>query len=366
MLGVLDWEKGENMEFGIALATTTDSWKVVKRAEELGFSDAWFYDTQMLNPDVFIGMALAAEHTDRIGLGTGVLIPTNRIAPVAANALATINRLAPGRVKFGVGTGFTGRRTMGQSAMKLKDMETYINDVKGLLAGEIIDWRSEGKVHPVRFLNPDLGLINIEDEIPVCISAFGERSRALVAKMNAGWLNFGGSADDGLQALSAMQKSWSDHGNHLTDLFSSLFTLGCVLRPGESATSERALAQAGPLAAVGYHALVEGFAADMIGQMFPPERVEQIERYRAIYEAYEPANAKYLQLHRGHLMFNRPEEVPFLTEELILGSTFTGTKEVLVDEIRRLKDGGLTQFTVQIVQGHEDAIDDWADVFETV
>ena len=93
------------MEFGIAVATATDSWKVVKRAEELGFTDAWFYDTQLLNPDVFIGMALAAEHTSKIGLGTGVLIPTNRIAPVTANALASINKLAPGRVKFGVGTG---------------------------------------------------------------------------------------------------------------------------------------------------------------------------------------------------------------------------------------------------------------------
>lgn len=77
------------MEFGIAVATSTDSWKVVKRAEELGFTDAWFYDTQLLNPDIFIGMALAAEHTSKIGLGTGVLIPANRIAPVAANALAS-------------------------------------------------------------------------------------------------------------------------------------------------------------------------------------------------------------------------------------------------------------------------------------
>ncbi len=40
------------MEFGIAVATTTDSWKVVKRAEEPGFTDAWFYGTQLLNPNV--------------------------------------------------------------------------------------------------------------------------------------------------------------------------------------------------------------------------------------------------------------------------------------------------------------------------
>jgi len=353
------------VEYGIALATETDSWKVVKRAEELGFTDAWFYDTQLLNPDVFVAMALAAEYTSKIGLGTGVLIPTNRIAPVAANALASINKLAPGRVKFGVGTGFTGRRTMGQTAMKLKDMERYINDVLGLLAGDIIDWYSEGQDHPIRFLNPDLGLINIEDDIPLFISAFGEKSRKLTAMMGAGWLNFGGSPDDALQSLEAMQVEWqaTDQGN---ELHSTLFTLGCVLESGESATSERALAQAGPLAAVGYHALVEGFASEMIGNMFPPERVEQIEKYRAIYEQYEPEDARYLQLHRGHLMFNRPEEIPFLTNDLMLGSTFTGTKDQLIDNIRRLEEGGFSQFTIQLVHGQEDALNDWADLLEKV
>src|SRR5512145_696837 len=127
------------MDFGIAVATSTRSWKVVKRAEALGFSHAWFYDTQLLNPDVFVGMALAARETRRIRLGTGVLIPSNRLAPVAANALATLNKLAPGRIDFGVGTGFTARRTMGQRAIKLAEMERYIAEVQGLLRGETVE-----------------------------------------------------------------------------------------------------------------------------------------------------------------------------------------------------------------------------------
>ena len=49
------------MDFGIAVATPADSWKVVKRAEELGFSHAWFYDTQMLSADCFVAMGAAAE-----------------------------------------------------------------------------------------------------------------------------------------------------------------------------------------------------------------------------------------------------------------------------------------------------------------
>jgi len=33
------------MQFAIAIPTDADSWRVVRRAEELGFARAWFYDT---------------------------------------------------------------------------------------------------------------------------------------------------------------------------------------------------------------------------------------------------------------------------------------------------------------------------------
>jgi 5,10-methylenetetrahydromethanopterin reductase len=75
------------MQFAIAIPTDADSWRVVRRAEELGFSRAWFYDTQMLSADPFVAMAAAAVKTTRIRLGTGVLIPSHRIAPVAAKCL---------------------------------------------------------------------------------------------------------------------------------------------------------------------------------------------------------------------------------------------------------------------------------------
>src|ERR1700730_6403338 len=88
------------MKFGIALPTPADSWKTVKRAEDAGFSTAWFYDTQLLSADIFVAMGAAAVKTDRIRLGTGVLIPSNRIAPVAANGLATLNALHKGHLMF--------------------------------------------------------------------------------------------------------------------------------------------------------------------------------------------------------------------------------------------------------------------------
>src|SRR5690242_21655178 len=106
------------MQFGIAIPTAADSWRLVRRAEELGFSHAWFFDTQMLSADPFVAMAATAVKTALIKLGTGVLIPSNWIAPVAANALASRNLLAPRPIVCGSSTGLTGRRTMGPGGMK--------------------------------------------------------------------------------------------------------------------------------------------------------------------------------------------------------------------------------------------------------
>jgi len=135
------------MQFGIAIPTAADSWRLVRRAEELGFSHAWFFDTQMLSADPFVAMAASAMKTSRIKLGTGVLIPSNRIAPVAATAFASLNKLAPGRVIFGVSTGFTGRRTMGLGAVKLADMEQYIGVIQALWRGETVEFAVEGRLH---------------------------------------------------------------------------------------------------------------------------------------------------------------------------------------------------------------------------
>ena len=351
------------MEFGIALATAADSWKVVKRAEELGFSHAWFYDTQMLCADCFVAMGAAAVQTSRIRLGTGVLIPTNRIAPVTANAFASLNQLAPGRIDFGVGTGFTGRRTMGLGAMKQSDMEEYIRVVMALLDGETPAFEIEGKHRKITFLNPELNLINLRDRVRLHISAYGPRGRALTARLGAGWLNFVGDVAGGVAAMKGMQASWDRAGNDRSDLSAVAFALGCVLAPGEAADSDRAMAQAGPRAAVLLHrAADEALSGLPNTSSIPPELAEPIAAYVELAKSFEPADALYLTNHRGHLMVVKPNERPFVTAEMIRRTTFTGQEADLRDRIAALRDGGYTQFTIQLAPGQEAAIEDWARV----
>jgi alkanesulfonate monooxygenase SsuD/methylene tetrahydromethanopterin reductase-like flavin-dependent oxidoreductase (luciferase family) len=192
------------MDFGINLATSADSWKVVKRAEELGYTRAWFYDTQMLNADVFVAMGAAAVQTSRIRLATGVLIPSNRIAPVAASALASLNALAPGRIDLGISTGFTARRTMGLAPVPLDAMREYIRVVQRLLAGDTLEWTFEGKRRKIRFLSPELGVVNMRDSIPLHISALGPRGRLLTAELGAGWIYATGHVGSARAAVADM------------------------------------------------------------------------------------------------------------------------------------------------------------------
>ncbi len=351
------------MEFGIGIATSSDSWKLAQRAEELGFSHAWFYDTQMITADCFVAMGAAAVKTSKIRLGTGVLVPSNRIAPVTANAFATLNGLAPGRLDFGVGTGFSARRAMGLNAMKLADMEEYIRVVYGLLNGETLETNVEGKQRKIRFLNPDANLFNLKDPIKLHISAYGPKSQALVGKLGAAWKTFISDVPGAMGALDGMKKDWEAAGRSASDLYTTAWVCGCVLEPGEPADSPRAMRQAGPRAAVLLHRAAD---LDMNGwkntSEVPASTQESIDGYIKVAREFEPKDARYLMNHRGHFVFVKPEEKQFVNAELIRRTTFTATEQELKQRIEALRDAGWNQFVIPITPGEEGAIEDWARV----
>jgi 5,10-methylenetetrahydromethanopterin reductase len=348
------------MHFGIALPAAADSWTIVKRAEELGFTHAWFYDTQMLTADCFVAMAATAVNTRRIRLGTGVLVPSNRIAPVAANAFASLNKLAPGRIDFGIGTGFTARRAMGFGAVKIKTMEAYIRQVYGLLRGDTVDFEMEGEQRKIRFLNPELDLFNTRDPIKLHLSAYGPRTRALTARLAAGWIDFVSNVEAGIREVEAMRAEWAKPGHALADLSATAFALGCVLADGEPADSPRAMAQAGPRAAVMLHRAADEALAGLKPGTTMPSRSE-IDGYVALARGFD-AETRYLENHRGHLLMVKPEELPFVTAELIRATTFTASETEIKSRIDAMRGAGFTQFVIQLVPGQEAALADWARV----
>ena len=347
------------MKFGIAIPTFSDAWRLVRRAEELGFHSAWFYDTQLLNADCFVAMAACAMKTSRIRLGTGVLIPSNRLAAVAASAFASLNHLAPGRIDFGISTGFTGRRTMGVGAVKLSDMETYIQTVQALWRGETIEVDVEGKQRLIRFLNPERGLINLTDPMPLYIAASGPKARALTAKLEAGWIDGAASVAHATANLERMRAAWTS----LVPLNAVAWAGGAVLRPGEAANSPRVIAQAGPRAAVVLHRAADEALSQLPNTTPLPEQFRDLAaRYVAMARGYGPQGAQYLTTHRGHLMFVRDDEMPFMTEALIKHATWTAPEGELIERIQGIEAAGFDQIVFSILPGQEHAVEDWGRV----
>ena len=348
------------MDFGIGIATSFDSWRLAERAEELGFSHAWFFDTQMITADCFVAMGAAALKTSRIRLGTGVLVPSNRIAAVTANAFATLNGLAPNRIDFGVGTGFSARRAMGLGAMKLADLEEYIRVVYALLREETVETTIEGKQRKIRLLNPDAGLINTHDPIRLHVSAYGPKSQALAARLGGGWKSFVSDVPNALSVLDDMKQCWRDAGQPEDALYATAWTCGCVLEPGEPVDSARATAQAGPRAAVLLHRAADLDMAGWRNTSDVPDAVaNEVAGYVEMARQFQPDDARYLANHRGHFVFVKPEERRFVTAELIRRTTFTATEQELTQRIEAMRDAGWSQIVFCITPGEERAIEDF-------
>ena len=144
------------MKFGVTVAPRVSDWKLFVDLETMGYDCAWAADSQMLYSDAYAVLALAAANTSRIRLGTGVAVAPVRLAPVAAHSIATINQLAPGRVFFGIGTGHTAMRVMGQDPMKAGAFREYLRVLRALLHGEEVSYELDGERRDIRFLHADL------------------------------------------------------------------------------------------------------------------------------------------------------------------------------------------------------------------
>ena len=91
----------------------------------------------------------------------------------------------------------------------------------------------------------------------------------------------------------------------------------------------------------------------------PPEVADTVAAYVELARGFRPQGAHYLENHRGHLMFVKPEERPYVTADLIRLTTFAAPEKELKARIAALAAAGYTEIAIQVVPGQEHAIEDW-------
>ena len=108
-----------------------------------------------------MAMLEAAKATERIIIGPGVTQPLARPSFATAQSLATLSQAAPGRVVLGMGIGNSARWSLGMRPATLARMEEDVTVIRGLLAGETVNYREGDRERPIRFIHPQGRWIDI-------------------------------------------------------------------------------------------------------------------------------------------------------------------------------------------------------------
>lgn len=319
----------------------------VKLAEDRGFSHAWLYDTQMLGSEVYAALTTCALKTNTIKLGPGVTNPASRIAPLTACGMATINQLAPGRAILGIGTGNTTRRTMGMPAARLSVLREHVEVCQGLFRGGITDY-SEGDRHrKIKFLNPDVGFINIEDPIPTYIAASGPKSCQLAGEIADGVILFGAVHPGLLKFLLDNVRIGAERaGRNFDDLYILSMTAFYLTPPDVPIESDQVREAVGPMVASSSN--IFALSARLDPECLPDELRDELLAFKGAYHAPgEPIESRHLKLYSGYLQNLRQEHVPLLTEKIIRGTTLTGSAEQVIESVQIMRDAGVHQVAIQ-------------------
>ena len=279
-------------------------------AEKLGYESVWCPEIPAFGHDIWITLARIAERTSRIGVGASVLIPSYRHAVAQASAIATIEAIAPGRLRAGFGTGFTGRAGMGKPPLKLADMRRHIIQVKTLLRGDPVD--IDGGM--AQLLASEGDLPDRPINIPLLLAAQGPRGRDLAQEVADGLISMGTAAAGFDTCLVSIN--------------------GTVLDEGEDVTSPRARAALTPLIALAYHFR---YTTD-------PESVQSLPNGEAWLASVEqvPAAVRHLSVHRGHTIDVSNGHDQLVDVHAAKEMTFTGTKDQLRARLDALEAAGAT------------------------
>jgi 5,10-methylenetetrahydromethanopterin reductase len=208
--------------------------RLVQDVEAAGFDGAGILDSQLLSRDAFVVLGQAASHTSRLTLFPAVTNPFTRDASVLASAIQTVEELAPGRVKFVIGTGYTSASTIGRKPATLAQMRACILTVKGLLAGQTVDFDGT----PGR-----LGYV-AGRPIPVIMAASGPKAIELAGEIADGVLLLVGF-NRGIvkRALDHLERGAKRAGRRLDEI-----EIIWAVRIGTAATTEAARRYARPTA----------------------------------------------------------------------------------------------------------------------
>jgi 5,10-methylenetetrahydromethanopterin reductase len=239
---------------------------------------------------------------------------------VTASAIATlVSLVGENRVVVGIGTGFTGRRAMGQKPLRWQDMPRMVGDIRRLLAGDTVE--IDGAA--ARMLHWPGQAPNRPIEVPFVLGVNGPKGLETAAAMRCG-------------VITSRPRPDAAYDSSLDVI---LLGFGTILEQDETLTSPRVINTAGPGAMVSYHAFLEQHDARLDG--FPNAK-RFIELANAV-----AASQRHLALHSGHLTELNAIDRQVITGEALSIAPLVCRPAELPERLAALARQGITEVAFQ-------------------
>jgi len=211
------------VEFGIEFVPRDLYWKTTFysiQAEKIGFDYLWITD-HFNNRNVYVSLAIASAYTERIKFGPGVTNPYLAHPVVTAQAVATLNEIAPGRVVCGLGVGdkTTLQMVNMEQTKPLSTIRESVHIIREIISGRNLEM--QGKMFKVSGAKLNF---KVADPVPVFIGAQGPKMLALAAEIGDGVLINASHSKDVENAMKFIGNGVEKAGKKLDDLNISAYT----------------------------------------------------------------------------------------------------------------------------------------------
>ncbi len=339
------------MDFMLGTVAKIDKVGLVKQGEELGYSHFGAGEGPLLFSEPYEFLAIAARETKSIQLGTWVTNPLTRLLPQTANAIATLNALAPGRVFLGIGAANNAMRSMGLRTARVAELEAVVQGIRTLLEGKRLLYQWENNERYIEFLDPQGGWYNIADSIPVFVPAGGPKSLVMASRVADG-VGYCLGPDTNLIRIvrKEMDEAATKAGRDPKSVKLIAVTWFYMLRPGES--REEAITKgfgSGPLSSCFTNIQLMRQHASELDETLMRDSEQATAAYLGVQGDQQTV---HLDVWKSYMQGLDPRTIPLITQKVIDSFCICGTPDQCLTQVRQMADAGIDGINIFLSNPH--------------
>ena len=314
------------MQFGFTLKPSHSIERTIaltKQAEAAGFEYGWLFDTHVLFRDPYPLLALMAQATNKMRLGTCVTNPATREPTVTASSLAVLSELSGGRMDLGIGRGDSALRVLGKAPTTMKDLERAVHVIRALVEGRSIEF--EGTMLELTWTSGH--------PLPVWIAGYGPVALKLTGRIADGAMLQIGDPDLVRWFVSQVRDSAADAGR---DPRAVMVMAAAPAHVGDIADARDRTRW--------FPALVSNHVVDLVNKYPREDLPPELTSYIRDREGYD-------YLHHAEV---GSSNASFVTDEIVDRFCLVGPPERHIARIRELAAAGVDQFNLYLMNGNEE------------